>query len=328
MLNRITRYALVGVFATAIAGYGTAYAQDDDDEDMGEGVGDEEGMGETTGEGTGEGEATTEEGEGGEKAAVEEGGGESAATPQKAGDIHAGAVILFPGGIGDDGEYGIGKYIELRPWGSYAVNEKISAGAVIPLLVVSPDFGDNSLDLLQGIMAWGDYAVNDKITAGAMVGMARPARMGINPFGGAATPGTPGDLKAGFAVGAGYMHKAGKIKAHAGVDLVFQLDSDTNDSGEETMGMWLQVPVAVLYAVNEKLDAGVKTGLYTGAGFSFDTNDYMTLPLMLVGKYAVNDAIKAGAMLGFGSLLVPDGEFAPGMADTLSFGVFVGWSKK
>lgn len=328
MLNRLGRFVLVGAFATAIAGYGTAYAQPDDDDEMemgDEDVGDDS-MDDAMDEGTGEGDATPAEGEGEgeETAAAEDEGGDAAATGQKAGAIKAGALVLLPSGMGDDLEIGFGKYLELRPWATYAVNEKITAGAVIPLLLLTPDFGDNGPELLQGIMAWGDYAVNDKISAGAMVGMARPGRMGINPFGGIVSPGAAGDLKAGFGVGADYSHVAGKIKAGAGAAVVLQMDSDTNDDGELTMGMFLHVPIHVMYAVNEKLDAGVKTGIYSAPGFSFDTDEGMTVPLMLAGKYAVSDQIKAGLMAGFSSVVAPEGV---DLMDTLSVGLFAAWQK-
>lgn len=129
-------------------------------------------------------------------------------------------------------------------------------------------------------------------------------------------------MKVGLGAGADYRHELDKIAIHAGGQVRVQLDSATDDMGETGTALVLHVPVMAMYQVDEKIHAGVATGVYTGDDLSFDANDNFTLPFVLGGHYAVNANLAAGAFFGFSSLVTQDGM---GVADTLTFGAFAEW---
>jgi hypothetical protein len=317
-MSRFLRSSLVTVFMVALA-TGTAYAQDDDD-DFGDPCGGDPCGGDPCGGdpcgGDGDGDAMPDD--------SGDGGGDAApAAASSSGAIKAGAKVLVPTGIDDSGEFALGAYIEVTPWVSYQVNEKLSAEVAVPLLLVKPDLGDASAEVLQGIVAKGHYGINEMITADGMVGFARPARLGINPYGSIGFPGSAGDMKVGFGAGASVMKAMDKIHIHAGAHLVVQLDSDVDDDGEPAPGIFVHVPVMVMYALSEKLSAGVATGIYTGPGPEFDSDKGMTVPLVAGAKFQVNPQLSAGGLLGFSSVLPPEGVDIP---DTLTLGVFAAYA--
>jgi hypothetical protein len=267
-----------------------------------------------------------------------EGGGE-APTPEAmvakpAGKIKAGAKVLIPKGLDDQGEFATGAWIEITPWASYMVNDKITAGVSIPLLLVSPDFGDTGpqFDALQAIIASGTYKVNDMLAGKVMAGMAAQGRMVLNPFGTAiGFYGSPGDLKFGGGAGLMYNRAMNKLHLEAGAMLIFQDASATDDMGEETALLTAQIPVMALYEVSPKLSAGVATGVYMGEEFSMDAIDGASVPLVVGAKFAVNPQLGVGGFAGLGSVIVPSSEDLGGLEmsamDTLTLGLFAAWQQ-
>jgi len=263
------------------------------------------------------------------------GGGEAAPPPGEAGadaagpapgSIRAGAVIMIPKGIDDQGDISLGGWVEVTPWVMYQVNEKIAAGVEMPLMLVKPDFGDVfEVDTLQAIMINGEYAVNPNLTGKGMVGLGVAGRLGINPFGsGQGVPGGGGDTEVGFGAGAGYVHSMDKIKLAVDAMLIVQMDSASDDMGELKPLIVLHVPVGAYYQVDEFFNDTATTEIYTADELSFDADEGFTMPFVLGGKYAVNPNLGVGGFLGLGSLVTHDGL---DVGDTLTLGFFVVWSK-
>lgn len=335
MLKRFIELGLVATL-TATLGTGVAWAQDEEGFDD-EGELEAEGDVDLDAEGDdmdmdADGDVDVDAEDNGDMDAdATEGEVSAEATPGApvAGDYSAGATLMFPSGIGEDG-IGLGSWAELKLAGRYQVNPQLSVGAEIPLLLLKEDLGIAEVSAFQGIWADARYQLNPMIHVNGFAGFGPAGRMFINPWGGVVLPGSPGDNKLGLGAGAGVRHQSGKIMVMADANLKLQLGSDTNDEGEETVGYVLQVPVWLLYQVNPKLAAGVVTGIYSGSGLSFDTNEGMTLPLLAGAMYTVSPQIGVGGFLGFSSLLVPDAAMgAPevGVGDTLSLGVFAEYRK-
>lgn len=321
----LKRFIELGLAATLTAALGTsvAWAQDEegfDDESGFEDEGDELGA-EDDMDMDAEGDDMDMDAEGDDAEATEgDVSAEAAPGAPAAGDFRAGAALMFPSGFNDEGEIGIGSWAELKLAGAYQVSPELSVGAELPLLLLN----QGEVDAFQGIWANGRYQVNEKFHGSAFLGFGPAGRMLINPYGHIGIPGGGGDGKVGFGIGGGVVHHAGKIAINADVNIKAQLESDVNDDMELTTGIVLHVPVGVFYQVNPQLAAGVATGVYSGAGVSFDSEEGMTLPLLAAATYQVKPQIGVGGFLGFSSLMVPEGL---GVGDTLSLGVFAQYSK-
>lgn len=249
-----------------------------------------------------------------------------AAPGPQPGALSAGAKIMLPKGLDDGGDIAIGGWVEVTPWATYQVDEKLSVGLTMPLMLASPDFGDAfEVDALQAIVVDGKYRLGEQLHGKAMLGYGVKARLALNPWGGGfAIPGGGGDSALGFGAGGGYVHKLDRIKLAASAALIVQLDSGVDDSGDEKPLIVAHVPLTAMYEVDPRLSVGIATGLYTGDDLAFDSEEGFTFPFVAGGRYQLNPNLAAGGFLGLGSIAPRDGL---DVGDTLTLGAFAAWSQ-
>lgn len=109
---------------------------------------DDLGLGDDTGDALGDaGDADAGDAAGDGEASGDAGGAAAHAHPK----LMAGAALMVPRGVtgGDINGPEFGFWVELKPWAHYHVDDKISAGVEIPLLLSKPDFGDASPEFLR-----------------------------------------------------------------------------------------------------------------------------------------------------------------------------------
>lgn len=252
--------------------------------------------------------------------------------------VEAGATIAIQDGVGTGGSYALGNWIGFDLRGDYGVTDKIQAGVRIPLLLGKPDLsggvaGGPSAAVFGGFVLDGMYSINEMASAHVDVGITRPE--GI-PFNDAVYPiyniaGLKAGIRAGAAVKKRFMD--GKLAVFADPALAIQQDAAPNGSGGSKTFFGLRVPVTAMYQLKPALAAGVRTGIYTGADFSFSGNDGASIPFLLEGQYTtMNGNLDLGADLGFASFLTRSGQtfdatVAPydSVGDSLYFGLYGAW---
>jgi hypothetical protein len=304
MLNRLIRLTLVSVFATAVAGYGVAYG------DSHEGGGDDNPCGGDTanpcGGDTGDDSGGGDDAGGGDKA--DDGGGDAAGE---------GGGDAMGGGEGGGKAPGM-----ILPKGKLAVNVmlgvSLSADAVAKPISINPDV---------------KYGVAPKLDVGVY-----HSPMGVTGFwagagGGICVTGEDNGCAKAFdgptAILANYSLGEGKLSlaANGGISLnsfdpmmlaikagvigrymvnekiavnfapnLF-LGVTERDAGNKEI---LNVPVSFGYMVNEKLHAGVQTGIWGPLdGFG----DFFMVPVNLGAMYMVSDKLGVAGAFGFTNLL-------------------------
>jgi len=314
MLNRLIRYALVGVFATAVAGYGNhALAQDDDD--MG---GDDGGGGGDDGGGGGD-----DAGGGGDTGGGDTGGGDTGGG-DTGGAAEMGAkppMLLAKGKIG----VGVGvqvnlskdlvaKPISIQPDVWYGVMPKLEVGVAHSSMGLSGWWGG----IGGGLCVTGTDNGCAKFYNGPVgviahyllveggVDLAADAGVVIR----ALDPDMLLDLKLG--VMGRWM--SGKIMVMFNPNIWAGLTK--RDAGNKE---YLSIPVAVGYMVSPKLAAGVQTGI-TGPLDHF--GDFYSIPVSLGAHFMVNDNLAA---FGAFNLFRVAGFEGPGAADLRGLTVGVEW---
>lgn len=342
MLNRLVRFTLVGVFATALAGYGVSYAQEDDDDDTDAEMLGDEGAVEDEGGGvddlmdegtTTEEESTepTEEGAENENAApaAEPGMYPAEEIPRPVlvykGMFEAGVDIPIPNGPDDTGENGIGNWVGVTLRADYGVTEKIQAGIRLPLALVKAE----GAETLGGVVLDGRYLLIDKpdMQLAAGTGLSY-GYFGLYPITMFAPPMflDADGMKIGFSPGVNFKKPMGKLAITADPALVLVMDGGVSDSGEAEMLQVLAIPVAVQYQVSPVIAAGVRTGIYSAHKFKFSGDDGARLPLILEGQYTLMEGkMDVGADIGLGSVMTREGE---DVGDTLFIGLFANYRNK
>jgi hypothetical protein len=306
MLNRLIRFALIGVFATAIAGYGVAYA-DNGDEDTGEEPGFEEdtgleGEGEAAAEPEAEAEPEATEAEAEEPAAEEEVAAGHLLAKGKIGvnlafemNLSADAVGK-PFGVGPDIVYGVMPKLNVGVVHSAYTKGGFPMGTGLTgLCLAGEDNGCAEVYDSIGVNAWygvleGELEVN--ADAGLYVRSFDPMTMSLK-------------------LGVDVYKVMGKITIMAKPAVFIGL-TERDFNKEE-----LFVPVGAMYEVAPKIDAGVITGI---GGLLDGFGDTYYIPVAVAGQYAVTPQIDAGLAFALPNI---GGEGSS--ADYRTINVFVGW---
>jgi hypothetical protein len=301
MLNRLIRFALVGVFATAIAGYGVAYAQEGEEEETGMEEAADEGGDEGMDEGMGD--------EGGGEEVADEGGGEEAADTgggdaEPAEEGEGMGLVLPKGKIAIMGaiEVNLSKDAVAKPFSIapdvwYGVNEKLSVG------LVHSAFGQSGFMLGggQGLCLAGEDNGCAKVYNNVAVD-AKYLVMGDGPLQLAANGGVniwqlSDPMLLSIKVGVVGQYTAGKIIVGFAPNV--WVGATERDFNKEL----LNVPVSAMFAVNPKLAAGIQVGI---SGPLDGFGDFYRVPLVIGGHYAVSDQISAGLGFGFTNIAGKD----------------------
>jgi hypothetical protein len=292
MLSRLIQYGLVGVFALAIAGYGNnAFAQDDpcdddpcadpcsdgdpcagDDDDDDDDDGGDPCGGDPCGDGGGD-----------------TGGGDMAmegAAPPATGVAKGKIAIWVDVGLNLSAD-AVAKPFAIAPDVWYGVSDKLAVGLAHSGYAANGFLGAPNAGLcLAGedngcISVYNNLAGLAKFAVMAEAG--KPLSVVVN--GGVVIPNIKDTLLAGLKVGADVGYMTGKI--HIGVSPNIYIGVTERDFNKEA----LNIPVMVGYGVNEKLKAGVQTGI---AGPLDGFGDAFRVPLSLAAMYNVGPKINAG----------------------------------
>ena len=329
MLNRMLQGCVVALATASLAT--VAYADEHENPCGGEEMPAEEGAG-------GE-ETPADEGMGGEEAPADEGGGEAAAdeggeAAAAEGEAAGGSSLVVAQGkikvnvgvlmnLSDGTEM---EPVSINPDIVYGVMPKLDVGiyhtpmgltgfwdgAGGGICVTGEDGGcADVFDGPIGVLANYEVINDGKLAVAANGGLT------INSF-------DPFSL--GLKAGIRGQFNAGKIMVKFAPNVLVGLtERDTGASAGFAVGNKevLNVPVAVGFAINEQLHAGVQTGLR--APFE-DMGDFYMVPLSLGAMYQVNQNIGVAATFGFNALIngFPDG--GPDAADLRTAGVMVSWS--
>lgn len=238
------------------------------------------------------------------------------------GQLEAGIDVSVPKGPDEMGEPALGAWLGFTIRGDYAVNEKIQAGASIPIVLVKPDFGlSDGPKTVGGVQLNGQYSVMDMLSARVVLGYGSPSLEGVNRFG---VPAYAGDMQLAFGAGAAFKKKvADKIAVSADPLLYFQIDGGQNDMGEQEMLMVFGLPIAGHYQVMPELVATLRTGFNTGHKFKTSGDDGASIPLIAEAAYTLMQGkLDVGLDLGLGNVTPPD---PVGAGDTLFIGLFASW---
>lgn len=319
MLSRLIQYGLVGVFALAIAGYGNnAYAQDDMDEDpcadpcMGDD--DDDDMDPCADPCAGDDDDDDDDGgdmgggdAGGDDMAME--GGAHSATGVAKGKIAIWAdvginlstdAVAKPFSIAPDVWYGVSDKLAVglthSSWGAVG----FAGGTAQGLCLAGEDNG--CISVYNNLGAQAKFAV--------MAEAGKP--LSVVAVGGLIIPNIKDTLFAGLRAGAEVGYMTGKI--HVGATPSIYIGVTERDFNKEI----LYLPVNVGYMVNEKLGAGVQTGIW---GLLDGFGDTYQIPLSLMGMYAVGPKINAGAAFTFTNIAGKESS-----ADGRALNIFVNYN--
>ena len=241
------------------------------------------------------------------------------------GRITVGLGVMLAPGPDEMAEYGLGNWLPARLSAKYGAMDNLEVGAKLYLALLKPDVPDPfAPKTFGGFTVGANYMVNDMLGVGGDLGMMTPGAFALSIFD---TPVYFGDLKFGFGVGPRLQKAIDKIHIDVAGNFIMQLDSDTNDQGEETAFMGFSIPVSLAYAVSQPLTIGLYTGLYSGADFKVSADDGGRIPLFVGAMYDVGP-VNVGAGVGFASLITSDSGFYPGVGDTLAIGAMAEWSNQ
>jgi opacity protein-like surface antigen len=302
MLKRVIQFGLATILSTAIAGFGIAQAQDDD---------------EFPAEGEAE-EAAAEAEEGMEEAAAEgeematEGGGAHGLTLPK-----GGLAVFVNLGVGMSKE-NAGDPISLSPDIWYGVSDQLSVGLTHSIYGLTGFWSGALLGILGPSLCLSGDGCGDAYDVGAVqakFGLKQDASMAFAAVGGLAY-GISDPFTLSLRAGVEGVWRSGKIGVHFTPSIYIGLNE--RDAGNKES---LHVPVSVMFAANPQLQVGVQTGIQGPLdGFG----DSYSIPLGLGAIYMVNPNIMAGGAFMLERVAGFEGVDA---ADLRSLSVFVGWMK-
>lgn len=296
MLNRINQLGL-SLAVLAFAGLGTAHAQDENPcEDMDnpcEDTGDEGDMDNPCGESNpcedadADADATTDDG-GGEEAAADDGAAAGHSMITATGKIKINVAV----GVGLSTDF-VGDPIALAPDVIYGVMDKLDVGLYHTAMGITGFWSQPG----GGLCLAGDLCAdvyNGPTGVLANFSLAE-GKLSVAANGGALASNIAGDtmllsLKAGAKINYALSEQMGLQ-----VDPSIIIGLNERDFNKE----FLNIPVAFMYAVDEKIHAGVQTGL---AGPLDGLGDAYAIPLNLGGMYAVDAKLGVGAAFGFSNI--------------------------
>jgi hypothetical protein len=314
MLNRVIQFGLATILTTAIAGYGTAHAQEEETAPVeGETA---EGTTEATGEGemAAEGEATAETTEGeGEMAAEGEAEG--------GGDHHG----LRKGGIAIAAaiEINMSKELVAKPFSIapdiwYGVTDKIGVGLIHSSYGRTGFWDGVGSSLCLAGEEKGCPKLYNSTSLYGRFGLSSNAQMSLAAVGGIDFRLLDPEVLMALRVGIDGMYNAGKIMIAFSPNISAGLNK-RDDFGNKEL---LNVPVAFLFAATPQLHVGLQTGI---RGPLDGFGDAYTVPVSLGAMFAVNPNIMVGGSFGLNRVAgyeLPDGV---GVADMRSLTLFAGW---
>lgn len=252
-------------------------------------------------------------GEGADAAAME-GGAPPLITPKGKIDVHVGVAI----GLSKDNAM---KPIAITPDVFYGVAPKLEVGLAHSGYALDGFWGDSALLGIvgTGVCVTGEDGGCSKVYNGPVGILARYALMegGIDlaADGGLVIRALDPDVLAGIKVGV-----RGRKMINDKMAVGFAPSITVGVNSRDGNGDFIAVPVDIHYAVNEKLMAGLQTGV---EGDLDGFGDNYALPIAIGGVYMLNANMNVGG--AFVLHRIVGGLEGPGAADLRSLALFFGW---